>query len=81
MPEQLPATRYVPQEGKPMTDPQARIVAVIRASSAALTQAQIASAVDADATEVAKDCYALGAAGLIDYRGGVYSLVKRRAGR
>ena len=62
-----------------MTDPQARIVAAIRASNAALTQAEIARAVDADAAQIARDCYALGAAGLIDYRGGFYSLAKRRA--
>lgn len=61
-----------------MTDAQARIVSAIRASNTALTQAEIADLVDAPAAEVAKDCYALGAAGVISYRGGFYQMERRR---
>lgn len=64
-----------------MTDEQARIVSALRTSNTALTQAEIAHQVDRPSAEVAKDCYALGAAGVINYRGGFYSLAQRRAAR
>lgn len=64
-----------------MTDAQARIVSALRASNTALTQAEIAHQVDGEAAEVAKDCYALGAAGVINYCGGFYSIVHGKGKR
>lgn len=63
-----------------MTDPQARIVAALRNSNTALTQAEIAKATGTTADDTRRDCYALGAAGVINYRGGFYSLANRGRG-
>lgn len=62
-----------------MTDDQAKIVSALRLSNTALTQAEIAGITGQTAEGVRRDCYALGAAGQVAYRGGYYSLMDRRA--
>jgi len=62
-----------------MTENQEKILASLRQSNTALTQAEIASATGHSAEDVRRDCYALGAQGQVAYRGGYYSI--RRAKR
>jgi len=59
-----------------VTDTQAQIVTALRRSNAALTQAELAKRTKLSAQEVRENCYQLGAAGYVNYRGGFYSLAR-----
>ena len=61
-----------------MTDQQAKIYQVLRHSNAALSQTELARITGLSAEDVRKDCYALGAAGEINYRLGQYAINERK---
>lgn len=61
-----------------MTDSQAKIVSALRQSNTALTQAELAERTDLPARDVSECCYALGAAGFVNYRDGFYSLTRAK---